>query len=325
MRTKMKMNNNLAPIVLFVYNRPSHTRQTVEALKHCKQAVGSDLYVFADGPKENASAEIREKISEVREFIHSIDGFRSVTIEEAEKNKGLANSVIAGVSKVVERYGRVIVVEDDLIVSSHFLGFMNQSLDLYEHDGKVLCINGYSIVKEPPIKQSTYFQYGADCQGWATWQRGWDVFVSDAQYLMDTIIQSRKLRSRFTYHGTYPYVEMLQNQIDGKIDSWAIRWYASALIKGGLCLYPSRSLVQNIGFGDGTHCHDDNCYQATVVADESITDFPRIRVRDSKVMRKEYEKLYEKLFGRPRRPLWKQFKRTIKRLIKPVLNHSTER
>ena len=312
----MMSKNHCAPIILFVYNRPWHTRQTVEALQRCEQASESDLYVFADGPKDNASAEVREHIAEVREYVHTIDGFRSVTIEEAEKNKGLANSVIAGVNKVLEKHGRVIVVEDDIVVSSHFLPFMNQSLDLYEYDKSVMCINGYSIIKEPYIKQNTYFLYGADCWGWATWKRGWEVFVHDASYLMNTIIHSRKLNRRFSFNGTYPYVEMLQNQIDGKIDSWAIRWYASAIIKGGLCLYPSRSLVQNIGFGDGTHCHDADCYQATVVADETLTDFPRIPVKDSKRMRRAYEKLYEKLFGRPRRPHWKRFKRTIKRCLR---------
>lgn len=312
----MQRDNAMAPIVLFVYNRPWHTQQTVEALKRCKQAAESDLYVFADGPKDNASAEVREHIAEVREYIRTIDGFRSVTIEEAEKNKGLANSVIAGVSKVLERYGRLIVIEDDLVVSSHFLTYMNQSLDLYEKDDKVMCINGYSIIKEAPIKSHTYFQYGADCQGWATWKRAWDAFVPDANYLMEAMLRSRKMRNRFTYNGTYAYMDMLQHQIDGKIDSWAIRWYASAIIKGGLCLYPSRSLVQNIGFGDGTHCHDADCYQATVVADETLTEFPRIRVKESKRMRKAYEKMYEKLFGRPRRPRWKRFKRTVKRCLR---------
>lgn len=305
-----------APILLFVYNRPWHTRKTVEALQRCEQAAESDLYVFADGPKDNASAEVQEHIAEVREYVHTIDGFRSVTIEEAEKNKGLANSVIAGVSKVVEKHGRVIVVEDDIVVSSNFLSFMNQSLDLYENDNRVMCINGYSIIKDPSIKQNTYFLYGADCWGWATWKRGWDVFVHDANYLMDAIMHSRKFKRRFSFSGTYPYVEMLQNQIEGKIDSWAIRWYASALIKNGLCLYPSRSLVQNIGFGDGTHNHDSNCYQATIIADESLTDFPKIRVKDSKQMRRACEKLYENLFGRPRRPRWKRFKRSIKRYLR---------
>ena len=312
----MQRENTMAPIVLFVYNRPWHTQQTVEALKRCKQVAESDLYVFADGPKEDASEEVRNRISEVRDYIHTINGFRSVTIEEAEKNKGLANSVIAGVSKVLERYGRLIVIEDDLVVSSHFLAYMNQSLDIYEYNEKVMCINGYSIIKEPPIKKNTYFQYGADCWGWATWKRAWNAFIPDARYLLEVIMSNRQIGNWFTYNGTYPYIEMLQNQIEGKIDSWAIRWYASAIIKGGLCLYPSRSLVQNIGFDDGTHNHDSNCYQATIVADESLTDFPKIKIKDSYRMRREYEKLYEKLFGRPRRPRWKRFKRKIKRMLK---------
>lgn len=306
---------NLAPIILFVYNRPWHTQKTIEALQRCELATESDLYIFADGPKAEASEEQKTKISEVRNYIHTIQGFANLFIEEAEKNKGLANSVISGVSTVIEKKGKVIVLEDDIVVSSHFLNFMNQSLNLYENVEKVICINGFSIFKDAPIKEHTYFQYGADCWGWATWKRGWDIFNPDAQTLMNSILHSRTLRKRFTYNGSYPYLEMLQSQIDGKIDSWAIRWYASAVIKERLCLYPSRSLVQNIGFGDGTHCENPNCYEATITADERRTDYPMIPVKDSKRMRREWEKLFNKLHDTKQKTFGEIIKISLKKFI----------
>lgn len=309
--------NHPAPIVLFVYNRLWHTQQTVQALLRCELASESDLYIFADGPKADATEEQRIKISDVRNYIHTIKGFSHIFIEEAEKNKGLANSVITGVSKIIEKKGKVIVLEDDIVVSSHFLKYMNQSLDLYENVEKVVCINGFSIIKDAPIKEHTYFQYGADCWGWATWKRGWDIFNPDGQSLMNYFLHNRTLKKRFTYDGSYPYLEMLQSQIDGEIDSWAIRWYASAIVKECLCLYPSRSLVQNIGFGDGTHCDDPNCYEATITADESLSDFPMIPVRDSWYMRKEWKKLFKKLYTIRRKPC----RKTTKTILRGIMNY----
>lgn len=303
-----------APIILFVYNRPEHTKQTVEALMRNRLAAESELYIFADGTKEGASADQCNRMRQVREYISSITGFKDVHIEVSEKNKGLANSVIYGVTKVVNEHGKVIVLEDDIVTSSHFLEYMNQSLDLYEKDEDVVCVHGYSIIKDAPIKEKTYFQYGADCWGWATWKRGWEIFESDTQKLMDTIKADRTLLRMFTYNGTYPYLEMLLAQIDGKIDSWAVRWYASAVIKKKLCLYPAKSLVQNIGFdSNGTHTQYGESYEASIEADESTFDFPKIAIQESKVMRREWENLFGKLHKKEKISMWTKIKRYIKR------------
>lgn len=303
-----------APIILFVYNRPEHTKQTVEALLRNRLAAESELYIFADGAKEGASADQCNRIRQVREYISAITGFREVHVEVSEKNKGLANSVIYGVTKVVNEQGKVIVLEDDIVTSSHFLEYMNQSLDLYEHDEDVVCIHGYSIIKDAPIREHTYFQYGADCWGWATWKRGWDIFEPDAQKLMDTIKSDRTLLRMFTYNGTYPYLEMLQAQIDGKIDSWAVRWYASAVIKNKLCLYPAKSLVQNIGFdSNGTHTQGGESYEASILADETTIDFPKIAILESKIMRREWENLFGNLHKKEKISMWTKIKRYIKR------------
>ena len=305
-----------APIVLFVYNRTEHTKKTIEALLKNPEAKDSELFIFADGPKPTATDEQLSRIDQVRAYLQTIKGFKCIHVELSDKNKGLANSVIYGVTKIVNEYGRVVVLEDDIVASSHFLEYMNQSLDLYEHDEDVVCVHGYSIIKDAPIKEKTYFQHGADCWGWATWKRGWDIFEPDAQKLMDTIKSDRTLLRMFTYNGTYPYLEMLQAQIDGKIDSWAVRWYASAVFKNKLCLYPAKSLVQNIGFdSNGTHTQGGESYEASILADETTIDFPKIAIMESKIMRKEWEKLFKQLHYVPRMSFKSKVKQALKRIL----------
>lgn len=161
--------NNLAPIALFVYNRPMHTRQTVEALLANELAAESDLIIFADGAKSGKDA---DAVQEVREYIHSISGFKSIKINEQDTNQGLANSVIAGVTEVVNESGRIIVLEDDMVTSPYFLNYMNDSLEMYKDEDKVISIHGYMY----PVKEKlpeTFFLQGADCWGWATWKRGY--------------------------------------------------------------------------------------------------------------------------------------------------------
>ena len=140
-----------APIVLFVYNRTEHTKKTIEALLKNPEAKDSELFIFADGPKNTASKEQLCRIEQVREYIQTIKGFKGIHVELSEKNKGLANSIIYGVTKIVNEYGRVIVLEDDIVTSSHFLHYMNQSLELYENEKDVVCINGFSIIKNAKI------------------------------------------------------------------------------------------------------------------------------------------------------------------------------
>lgn len=299
----------LAPIILFAYNRPVHTRKTIDALKRNVLAQESDLYIFADGPKAGASDEQYKNIQKVRDYLPTISGFKSVNIEVSPKNKGLAKSIIYGVTKIVNQYGRVIVLEDDIITSSHYLQYINQSLELYEGENDVICINGLSIIKDAPISANSYFQYGADCQAWGTWKRGWDLLNLDTQELQRTLLRNRTLRKEFTYNGSYPYMELLQAQIDGRIDSWAICWYATAVIKRKLCLYPSKSLVQNIGYdATGTHTKNSNTYEACILADESVTDFPKIPVNESQIMRKEWERLFREINRKPFSERWRLYK-----------------
>lgn len=239
-----------APVALFVYNRPWHTRQTVEALLANAEAADTDLYIFSDAAK-NEQADMA--VSEVRSYIHGITGFISVHIIEREANFGLAKSIIEGVSLICKQHGQVIVLEDDMVTSPYFLKFMNDGLEFYENDERVISISGYVY----PIKKSlpeTFFLRGADCWGWATWKRGWELFEQDGQYLLEELTR-KKLADKFDFDNSYPYMKMLRAQIAGKNNSWAIRWYASAFLKNKLTLYPGKSLVRNIGMDDsGTHC-----------------------------------------------------------------------
>jgi hypothetical protein len=241
-----------APIVLFTYNRPLHTRQTLRHLMLNDLAKDSHLYIYIDGPKTNASQETIRQISEVKTVVREEQWCKEVTIIESDKNLGLAASVIKGVSEVLNKYGKVIVLEDDLVCDTYFLKFMNDGLQMYENNEEVISVTGYVY----PVKSrlpDTYFLKGADCWGWATWKRGWDLLQKDGEKLLNEIVK-RKLEYDFDFYGSYPYVNMLKDQIAGKNSSWAILWYASAYLQNKLTLYPGNSLVQNIGNdGSGTH------------------------------------------------------------------------
>lgn len=251
------LNNNmsLAPIVLFVYNRLWHTQQTVEALQKCKLAAESDLYIFADGPKEDASEEVCNRIVKVRRYLHSIDGFKSVRITENFKNKGLANSVIQGVSEVINKHGKVIVVEDDIVVHPFFLRFMNDALEFYEKDSRIFMLSGFNSRFVIPwwYNKDVFIVHRSCSWGWGMWKDRWnlaDWSISD----FDEFKSNYKQIELFNRGGS-DMAPMLFAQKAGKIDSWAIRWDYCMFKHNGYCLHPRCSLVENLGFDEfGSHC-----------------------------------------------------------------------
>ncbi|NUM71352.1 MAG: glycosyltransferase family 2 protein [Ignavibacteriaceae bacterium] len=237
---------NTAPVVIFVYNRPTHFLQIVEALAANNLAPETDLIVISDGAKKPAD---EDKVREIRAAALNIKGFRSVDLIAREKNYGLAASIIDGVTRIVNEYGRIIVLEDDHITSPWFLRYMNDALELYETEERVISIHGYIY----PVKEKlpeTFFMRGADCWGWATWKRGWDLFEKDGEKLLNRL-QSENLTHEFDYLGAANNVRMLKRQIAGKNNSWAIRWHASAFLNNKLTLYPGTTLITNIG-ADGS-------------------------------------------------------------------------
>lgn len=248
--------STFAPIALFVYRRLEHTVETIEALKKNFGANRSDLIIFSDGPKDDAAA---MQVAEVRKYIRQVSGFRTVTVTERSENKGLANSIISGVAEVLLSHEQVIVVEDDLITSPYFLMYMNDGLQKYVTDDRVASIHGYVYPVSHALPE-TFFLRGADCWGWATWRRGWNLFNPDGAELLKQL-EDQELTHAFDLDGAFQYTEMLRNQILGVNDSWAIRWHASAFLANTLTLYPGRSLVYNTGVdGSGTHCTTNASY-----------------------------------------------------------------
>jgi len=241
---------NCAPIALFAYNRPIHLKQTVESLRAARHAQESRLWIFCDGAKR---PEDSDAVAQVRSYARSIRGFASVTIVERERNLGLAASVTEGVRRLCDEFGRAIVVEDDLVVAPGFLEFLNLALDRYEKEVKVMQVSGYMYPGEFGASDESLFLPMISCWGWATWKRAWDRYdLTMAGY--EVLRRDSGLRREFDLDGAYDYFDMLKRQVTGQIDSWGIRWHLSVFMLHGLVLYPTRSLVRNIGVdGSGTH------------------------------------------------------------------------
>lgn len=239
-----------APIAIFIYRRPEHLRRTLLSLGRCRGFEGSPIIVFSDGPRDaSESAEVeatrrvaRELLDEHTEYVFS------------DLNLGLAQSVIRGVSQTLGRFGRVIVLEDDLEVAPNFLEFMNAALDRYANETSVMQVSGYLFdVPEFVGRQDAFFLPLTVSWGWATWQRAWKSFDPSATD-WEQLNGDADLRRRFNLDGAYDYSAMLLRQMTGKTNSWAIRWYWTVFKSSGLTLFPPQSLVRNTGAdGSGTH------------------------------------------------------------------------
>lgn len=239
----------LAPIVLFVYNRTEHTIRTIEALKQNELASKSVIYIYSDGPK-NFNDEIG--VLELRKYLYGLSGFLEVNIIERAINLGLSDNIIDGVTSICNKYGKVIVLEDDLVASPYFLTYMNEGIEKYINHQNVSSIHGY-VYPISDVLPETFFIKGGDCWGWATWTKAWNIFEIDGSKLLADLKKNNLLRE-FNFNNSFDYVKMLEDQINGRNNSWAIRWYASCFLNNMYTLYPGRSLISNIGFdGSGTH------------------------------------------------------------------------
>jgi len=253
----------LAPIVLFVYNRPWHTQQTLEALFKNELADQSMLYIYCDGPKKGESLQGLQLIQETRNIVKLRKWAKEVFIIEKEKNAGLGPSITGGVSEVIAQHGRIIVLEDDLITSPGFLRYMNDALDHYADNESIMHVSAYWF----PVKHSaellpeTFFFRSSSCWGWGTWQRAWEKLETDCYKLKRHITQMPGGIRRFNIGNSVDHLGQLENNITGRTNTWAVRWYATVFLNNGLCLHPHRSLVNNTGFDDsGTHCDSTTIY-----------------------------------------------------------------
>ena len=275
--------NVLAPIVVFTYNRPEHTQRTLNALLMNPLANESDIIIYSDSAR---TANHKKAVDEVRSYLSEITGFRSIKVIHRYENFGLAESIIQGVTEVLQRSEKVIVLEDDMVVSPYFLEYMNVALEQFVDDDRVISVHGYVYPVDFELPEA-FFITGADCWGWATWRRGWALFNSDGQYLLDELVR-RHLIQEFDYNGAYPFLNMLKDQIKRENDSWAIRWHASAFLANKLTLYPGRSLVNNIGNdSSGTHCGDSDSMDAKL--SETKINLNNIAVEPSQMGREAFE------------------------------------
>jgi len=292
---------SFAPIALFVYNRPKHTERTLKFLKQNDLSAESRLFVFSDGAKTEAD---EEKVKEVRDLLKNIDGFKSVEIIERKQNMGLAESVIAGVTRLVKDYGQVIVLEDDLITSPHTLTYFNDGLTRYRHEEKVMHIGAYMYHLKDHLLPQSFFYRAATSWGWATWDRAWQHFEPNINLLMGQF--DAKKRAEFSIDHTMNFWKQMQDFKNGKNNSWAIRWYASIFLKGGLTLNPSQSLVNNIGHdGTGVHSGINDIYNV-VINPKPVNQFPA----DIKENREAYHAIKQFLSTR-KGTLWQRLKRYI--------------
>ena len=295
-----------APILLFVYNRPEHTRRCIESLTRNALAADSTLYIYADGPKDTTQ---QTAVDEVRSYLRTISGFKTVNLIERKENWGLARNIIDGVTTQVNHYGKVIVLEDDLVVAPYFLQFMNDALETYKDEPKVGHIQACDFTQAPSLPDTFLIKWTGSW-GWATWERAWKHFNPDGKALLEELEQ-RKLTYTFDFNGKYGFTRMLRRQIEGKNNSWAIRWNASLFLKDILSLNVGRSLVQNEGFdGSGTNCGGGGLYASNL----HLAPLPVQKIspiEENKAARQAFVRYYARTNS-----FWAKAIRRIKRTLK---------
>lgn len=297
---------NFAPILLFVYNRLQHTQRCIESLLNNSLSKESELFIYSDAAKETTD---QKKVEEVRQYIHTIQGFKRITIIERNDNWGLARSIIDGVTTQINQYGKVIVLEDDLVVAPYFLQFMNDALETYKNEPKIGHIQACDFTQDPALPDTFLIKWTGSW-GWATWDRAWKHFNPNGKELLQELKQ-RKLTYTFDFNGKYGFTRMLQRQIEGKNNSWAIRWNASLFLKDILSLNVGRSLVQNEGFdGSGTNCGGGGLYASNLYV-EALPVIPISPIKENKEARKAFIRYYARTNS-----FWAKALRRIKRTLK---------
>lgn len=297
---------NLAPIIVFCYNRPDHLEQTLDALSRNELADQSTLYIYCDGPKESASEEMLQMIADVRQVARKRLWCKEVHIVEAEKNKGLANSIIGGVTDVINKHGKVFVLEDDLVSSPHMLKFVNKSLDFYEDYAGVFSIS----VNRPPLSKmqipedypyEVFACLRSYSTGWGTWKDRWE----KVDWSMDDFDRCKQnpdmLRALSRLGDDFP--PMMQMQEDGKIDSWAVRFGFAHFKHHAVAILPCRSYVTNIGF-DGTGTHSGTV--ANVYENDLSQSVANPRMLDMVYEDDRIINAFYNAFTYQRRPLWQK-------------------
>ncbi len=312
------MQNNTvektAPIVLFTYNRPEHTLRTLTALQQNKMAVESTLYIYSDAAKDKNNAELVQNVNKVREVIRMEDWCGKVEIIEAADNKGLAQSIKAGVTEIVSRYGKVIVMEDDLIISSNFLTYMNKALDFYQDYAGVFSISGYCL---PPKKLTIPEDYDYDVfvslrnssWGWATWSNRWEKIDWEVS-CYKAISTNPQMKEAFNRGGDDVF-KLLDMQHKGELNIWSIQFTVAHFVNHAVSIVPTQSYVDNIGHdGSGENCHIGDGLQNGVLSEKENIKFLDIIYEDKRLINAFYSSYYNK-----KRPLWQKMINRLSRIM----------
>ena len=299
----------LAPVVLFVYNREEHTRMTLEALKKNALAGESKLFIFSDGARTEKDAVKVEKVRKLLKNCQEENVFREVVVTEAERNQGLAASVITGVTKVISEYGKAIVLEDDIVTAPDFLSYMNQALEYYEKDSRIWSVSGYTMPLESlqKYKKDVFLSYRASSWGWGRWKDRWELIDWEISDFPE--FRKDKKRIRMFCRGGKDLYPMLIRQQAGELDSWAVRWCYWQSKCNMLTVYPKDSLVQNIGCdGSGTHEGNADIFSSGISEKEKkIFQFSGIEL-NKKIIR-EFYNIYSAT-------LWFRIKNKVRKLVK---------
>lgn len=282
--------NDLAPIALFAYNRPTHLKKTLSALVSNTLAKESELYIFCDNGPESEL----KNINQVRKIATNVKGFKRVIIKFSEDNKGLAESIRDGVNEIISIYKKIIVLEDDLLTSPLFLEYMNKGLNEFENHNEIGAIQGF-IYKLDNAPESFCLKWFSSW-GWATWQNTWEKVNFDGEFLYDALKRKNKIHD-FNIKGAKSFSRILKNQVKGNNDSWAIRMYASLFLENKLSVYPQASYVQHIGFDSGTHhaslTNNQNQLNGKIYA-KKVVDFIQLPLKEDKKMLNQLSFFYKK-------------------------------
>lgn len=308
---------DLAPVVLFVFKRPIHTLKTLEALEQNILAKDSILYVFADAAKDNATNSELIDIAKVETIVKSRKWCKEVIYTKRDRNYGLADNIVNGVTEVVKGHGKVIVLEDDILTSKGFLEYMNSALSIYESDEKVMHVSGYMFPVKGTLPE-TFFNRQASCWGWATWQRAWKNYNSDSGILMTKAFALPNF-NEIDIDGTNQFVKQLEDNLSGLIKTWAVKWQFSVFINNGLCLHPRISLVQNIGLDNsGENCVENSMFSVPQLA--ANIQVKKSTIRDYKKVYPLLKHFYKKTNNQPL-----QLSTTLKKLIPKRIKEGIKR
>ncbi|WP_196601088.1 glycosyltransferase [Pectinatus frisingensis] len=289
---KYKIPSDLAPVVLFTYNRLEHIKRTIYALQLNIYAKDSQLFIYSDASKNKLD---EKKVQKVREFLHSISGFKKVCIVERTENWGLAKNIISGVTKIVNKFGKIIVLEDDIITSKYFLKYMNDALKVYEFEYKIMQISGTLIpfhqLNRNIFSMDTFFSTSTQTWGWATWKNRWQYFERNPEQLIKTY--TKEMKKKFDESNWPGSWRQVLDNYEGKIYTWGIFFHATIFEHKGVIVYPKYILAANIGFdGSGENCGLSDYFNANL-EEKLILNFEKNTLSVNKTQDEIHTLLYK--------------------------------